>query len=202
MLRLCTIALNAHASKVMLKILQARLQQYVNWEIKDVQAGFRKGRGTRNQIVNIHWIIKKARKFQKKSTSASLTMLKLLTVWITTNCGKFLKRWEYQTTWPASCEICNQIRKQQLELDMEQQTGSKLGKEYVKAVYCHPAYLTSMQSVSCEMPDWMKHKLESRLPGEISIISDMQMIPPLWQKVKKNLRAPWWRWKRRVKKLA
>ena len=79
-----------------------------------------------------------------------------------------------------------QIRKQQLELDMEQQTGSKLGKEYVKAVYCHPAYLTYMQSTSCEMPGWINHKLESRLLGEISITSDMQMTPPLWQKVKKN----------------
>ena len=79
-----------------------------------------------------------------------------------------------------------QVRKQQLELDMEQQTGSKKEMEYVKAVYCHPAYLTYMQSISCEMPDWMKHKLESRLPGEISITSDMQMTPPLWQKVKKN----------------
>ena len=79
-----------------------------------------------------------------------------------------------------------QVRKQQLELDMEQQTGSKLGKEYVKAVYCHPAYLTYMQSTSCEMPGGMNHKLESRLPGEISITSDMQMTPPLWQKVKKN----------------
>ena len=79
-----------------------------------------------------------------------------------------------------------QVRKQQLELDMEQQTGFKLGKEYVKAVYCHPAYLTCMQSTSCEMPDWMKHKLESRLSGEISVTSDMQMIPPLWQKAKKN----------------
>ena len=69
---------------------------------------------------------------------------------------------------------------------MEKQTGSKLGKEYIKAVYCHLAYLTYMQSTSCEMPDWMKHKLESRLPGEISIASDMQMTPPLWQKVKKN----------------
>ena len=79
-----------------------------------------------------------------------------------------------------------QVRKQQLELDMEQQTGSKLEKEYVKAVYCHSSYLTFMQSTSCEMPGWMKHKLESRLPGEISITSDMQMTPPLWQKVKKN----------------
>ena len=77
-----------------------------------------------------------------------------------------------------------QDKKQQLELDMEQQTGSKLGKEYIKAIYCHPAYLTSMQSTSSEMLGWMKHKLESRLPGEIPITSDMQMTPPLWQKVK------------------
>ena len=79
-----------------------------------------------------------------------------------------------------------QVRKEQLELDMEQQTGSKSGKEYVKAVYCHPAYLAYMQSTSWEMLGWMKDKLESRLPGEISIISDMQITPPLWQKVKKN----------------
>ena len=79
-----------------------------------------------------------------------------------------------------------QVKKQQLEPDMEQQTGSKLGKEYVKTVYCHPAYLTYMQSPSSEMPGWMKHKLESRLLEEISITSDMQMTPPLWQKVKRN----------------
>ena len=82
-----------------------------------------------------------------------------------------------------------QVKKQQLEPDMEQWTGSKLERENIKAVYCQPAYLTYMQSTSCEMPGWMKHKLESRLPGEISKNSDMQMIPPLWQKVKKNLRA-------------
>ena len=75
-----------------------------------------------------------------------------------------------------------QFKKQQLEPDMEQETGSKLGKEYVKAVYCHPAYLTYMQNASCEMPGWVKHKLESRLPGEISITSNMQMRPPSWQK--------------------
>ena len=74
------------------------------------------------------------------------------------------------------------VKKQQLELDMEQLTGSKLGNKYVKAIYCHLAYLTYMQSTSCEMPGWMKHKLESRLPGEISITSDMQMTPPSWQK--------------------
>ena len=88
---------------------------------------------------------------------------------ITTSCGKFFKRWEYQTTLPASRETCVQVKKQQLEPDMEQQTGSKLGKEYGKAVYYDPAYLASLQSTSCEMPGWMKHKLESRLMGEISI---------------------------------
>ena len=78
------------------------------------------------------------------------------------------------------------VKKQQLETDMEQETGSKLGKEYVKAVYCYPAYLTYMLSISFEILCWMKHKLESRLPGEISITSDMQITPPLWQKAKKN----------------
>ena len=79
-----------------------------------------------------------------------------------------------------------QAKKQQLELDMEQHTDSKSGKEYIKAVYCHPAYLTSMQGISGEMLDWMKHKLESRLLGEISITPDTQMTPPLWQKAKRN----------------
>ena len=91
---------------------------------------------------------------------------------------------EYQTTWPASWEICMRVKKQQLELYMEQQTVSKLGKEYIKAVYCLPAYLTYMQSTLCKMPGWMKHKLETRLLGEIPITSDMQMTPSLWQKVK------------------
>ena len=123
---------------------------------------------------------------RKTSTSVLLTMPKPLTVWITTKCGKFLKSWVYQTTWPASWETCQKVKKQQLELDMEQQTGSKLGKEYVKAVYCHPAYLTYKQSASWEMLGWRKHKLEPRFPGEISITSDMQMTPHLWQKAKKN----------------
>ena len=97
-----TIALISHTSKVVLKILQARLPQYVAHELPDVQVGFRKVRLTRDQVANIHWIIEKAREFQNTSASASLTMLKPLTVWITTNCGKFLKRWEYQTTLPVS----------------------------------------------------------------------------------------------------
>ena len=120
-----TIALISQASKLMLKILQTRLQQYMNRELSDVQAGFRKGRGTTDQNANILWIMEKGREFQKNIYSALLTMPKPLTVWITINCRKFLKRWEYQTTWPAYWVIYMQVRKQQLELDMEQQTGSK-----------------------------------------------------------------------------
>ena len=129
---------------------------------------------------------KKQESSRKTTTFALLATPKPLTVWITTNWGKFLKRWEYQTTCPASWEICMQVRKQPLELDMEQQIGSKSEKEYIKAVYCHSAYLTYMQSTSWEMLAWMKHKLELRLLGEISITSDLQMTPPLRQKVKKN----------------
>ena len=122
-------------------MLQARLQQYVNRERPGVQAGLRKGRGTRDQTANIHRIIEKAREFWKNIYFCFTDYAKTF-VWITTNCEKSLKRWEYQTTWPISWETCMQLKKQQLELDMEQQTGSKLGKEYVKAVYCHLAYLT------------------------------------------------------------
>ena len=110
----------------MLKIFQASLQKYMNRELPDVQAGFRRGRGTRDQIANIHWMIKQESS-RNTSTSALLTTPKPLTVWITTNCGKFFKRWEYQTAWHVSWEICMQVKKHQLELDMEQPTGSKLG---------------------------------------------------------------------------
>ena len=157
-----TTALISHASKVMLKILQARLQQYMNWELPDIQAGFRKGRGTRDQIANISWIIEKASKFQKNIYFSFLGYAKAFDCVVTINCGKFWKRWEYQTTRPASWEICMPVKKQQLELDMEQQTCFKSGKEYVKAVYCHSACLTYMQSISWETLGWMKHKLESR----------------------------------------
>ena len=137
--------------------------------------------------INIWPSKKKQESSRKTSTSVLLTMPNPLTVWITTNCGKFLKRWEYKTkTLPASWEICIQVKKQQLEPDMEQQTGSKQEKEYVKAMYCHSACLTYMQSTTWEMPGWMKHKVESRLAREISITSDTQMTPPLWQKSKKN----------------
>ena len=121
---------------------------------------------------------------RKTSSSALLTMPKPLTVWITINHWKFFKRYEYQITWPPSWEICLQVKEQKLELDMEQQTGSKSGKEYVKVVYCHPAYLIYMQKASCKMAGWMKCKLKSRLPEEITITSDTQMTPPFWQKAK------------------
>ena len=111
--------------KVMLKILQARLQQYMRRELPDSQAGFRKGGGTTNQIANIHWIIRKAKEFQKNIYFYFIDYAKAFDSGFATNCGKFWKKWEYQTTWPASWEICMQVRKQQLELDMEQQTGSK-----------------------------------------------------------------------------
>ena len=120
----CTIALISHTSKVMLKILQARLQPYMNHKLPDVQAGFRKARGTRDQIANICWIIEKVREFQKNIYFCFIDYTKAF-VWITTICEKFFKRWEYQTTWPASWEICMQVKKQQLELDMEEQTDSK-----------------------------------------------------------------------------
>ena len=115
----CTVALISHASKVMLKILQARLQQYVNRELPDVQAEFRKGRGTRDQFSTSVGSLKKQESSRKTSISALSTMPKTLTVWITINCGKFSTRWEYKSTWPASWEICIQVRKQQLGMDME-----------------------------------------------------------------------------------
>ena len=151
-----TIALISHTSKVMLKFLQARLP--------DVQAGFRKGRGTRDQIANICWIIEKAREFQKNICFCFIDYAKAFDCVNHNKLWKLLKRWKYQTTWPASWEICMKVRKQQWELDMDQQTGYKSGMEYVSAIYCHPAYLIYMQSTSWEMLGWRKHKLESRLP--------------------------------------
>ena len=120
-----TIALISHASKVMLNILQARVQQYVNCELPDGQSGFRKGIGTEIRLPTSAGSSKKQGSSRKTSISALLTMPKPLTVWITINCGKFWEIWEYQTTWLASWETYMQVRKQQLELDMEQQIGSK-----------------------------------------------------------------------------
>ena len=134
-----TIALISHVnkiilnSKIMLKILQARLQQYMNQDLLDVKAWFRNIRGTRDQFANIYWIIEKAREFQKKtSTSALWTMLKPLTLWITPNGRKFLKEVGIPDCLTCLLRSCMQVRKEQLEVDMEQSTGSKLGKMYIR----------------------------------------------------------------------
>ena len=122
-------------------------------------------------VANIHWIIDKAREFQKNIYSYFIDYAKAFDCVDHNKLWKIPKRWEYQITLPDFWETCMPLKKQQLGLDMEQWTGFKLGNEYLKAVYCHPAYLTYMQSTSHEMPGWMKHKPESSLPGEISITS-------------------------------
>ena len=154
----------------------------MNQELPDVQAGFKKAEEPEIKLPASVGSLKKRESSRKTATSALLTIPKPSTVWITTNSGKFFKRWEYQTILLASWEIYMKVKKQQLEPDMEQWMGSKLGKEYVKAVYCHPAYLTSTQSTSWETMGWKKHKLESRLPGKISITSDMLTTPSLCRK--------------------
>ena len=137
----------------MLKILQARLQQYMNHELPDVQAGFSSWKRHRNQKSNCHHPFDHLN--SKRVTEKHLLLLHWLhqSLWMcgSQQTGKFLKRWENQTTWPASWEIWMQVKKQQLELDMEQQIDFTSGKEYIKAVYCHPVYLTYMQSTSWEM---------------------------------------------------
>ena len=151
----------------------------------------------RDQIANIRWIIEKAREFQKNVYFCFIDYAKAF-VWITRNCGKFWKRWEYQTTWPPSWETCAQIKKQQLELDMEQRTGSKLGKEYVKAVYCHPAYLIYMQSTSWETLGWKKHKLGIRIAGRN--INNLRYADDttLMAESEEELKSLLMKWKRRV----
>ena len=121
----CILALISHATKVMLKILQARLQQHMNQELSGAQAGFRKGRGTRDKIANIHWIFKKNKSLRKNIYFRFIDYAKAFDCVDRKKLWKFWKRWEYQSTWHASWEICMQVRKQQLELDVEQQTGSK-----------------------------------------------------------------------------
>ena len=151
------------------------LQQYEN--IKMFKVDLEKAEESEIKLTTSIESLKKQENSIKTFISASLTTLKPLTVWITTN-WKILK--EIGIPYHFACLLRNWYSGQEAtELDMEQHTGSKLGKAYIKAVYCHLAYLTCIQSTSCEMPSWIKYKLESRLLGEISITSDMQMIPPL-----------------------
>ena len=139
----------------------------MNNEIPDIQVGFWKGRGTRDQIVNICRIIKKQESSPQKIYFCFIGYARSFDCVNHNNSCEILKEMEYQTTWPASWEICMQVKKQQLELDMEQQTSSKPGEVRVKAVCCYPAYSTYVPSASWEMMGWMKHTLESRLSGEI-----------------------------------
>ena len=131
----------------------------MNWELPAVQAGFRKDRGTRDQIANIRWITEKARQFQRNIYFSFTAYAKPLTVWITTNCRKFF---EMRIPDHLTCLLQNLYAGQEATF---KQTGSKLGKGYIKAVYCHPAYSTCMQSTSCEILGWMKNKLDEAQAG-------------------------------------
>ena len=166
----------------MLKILKASLQQYVNHEIPDVQAGFRKGRGTRDQIANIRWIIKKSREFQKNIYFCIIDYAKAI------NSVDHNKLWKILQQMGIPDHLTYLLRNLCAGEEATVRTGHGTTDWFQirKGVYCHPAYFTSMQSTSWEMLDWVNLKLESRLPGEISITSDMQTTPPLWQEVKKN----------------
>ena len=146
----------------------------MNQELPDVHGGFWRDRGTRDQIANICWIVEKAREFQKNTYFCFIDLrLNPLAVWITTN-WTILK--EKGILDHLTCLLCAG-QEATVRTGHGTTNGSKLGKENIKAVYCHPAYLTYMQSTSCEMLGWMNHKLESRLLGDISTTSDIQMIP-------------------------
>ena len=186
MFQLCTIALISHTSKVMLIFSKPSFNSLWTMNFQMFKLDLEKAEEPQIKLPAFVGSSKKQQSSRKTSISSLLIMQNPLTVQITSNCGKFFKRWEYQTTLAASWEICMQVKKQQLEPDMEQKIGSRLGKEHIKAVYRHPVCLTSVQSTSCEMLGWMKPKLESRLLGEISVTSDMQMTPLLWQKMKRK----------------
>ena len=184
----------------MLKILQARLQQYVNHELPDVQAGFRKGRGTRDQIANICWSSKKQENSRKPSTSVLLSMPKPLCG--SQQTGKFWNVWEYQTTWPASWEICMQIGNLQLRTRHETTDWFQIGKGEHQGCILSPCLFNLYAEYIMRNAGLEEAQAGIKVAGEISITSDMQMTPPLRRKVKKNSKASWWKWKRRVKKLA
>ena len=145
----------------MLKILQARLQQYMNQKLPDVQAGFRKGRGNREQIPSIHWIIEKAREFHKNSQSAPLTTEKPLTVWITKHCGKFFKRWKYHTTLPVSWEICMQV-KATVRTGHGTTDCFQIVKGVCQGCILSPCLFNLHAEYIMRNAGWKKHKLESR----------------------------------------
>ena len=177
-------ALISHTSKVMHKILQVRLQQYVNCELPDVQARFRKDRETRDQIVNILWIIKEAREFQENIYFCFIEYAKAF------DCVDHCKLWkilkEMGIPDHLTCLWTNLYADQEATVRIGHGMTDlfQIGKGVHQSCILLPCYLTSMQSTLCKMLGWIKHKLESRLPGEISITSDIQMTSPLWQKAK------------------
>ena len=182
-----TTALISHDSKAMLKILQARLQQYVNQELPDVQAGFRKGRGTRDQIANIHWIIEKARGFQKNIYFCFIDYTKAFDCVDQNKLWKILK--EVGISDCLTCLLRNLYTGQEATVRTRHGTTDwfQIGKGVRQGCILSPClFITYMQSTLCEMPGWKKHKLASRLPGEISITSDVQMTPALRQKAKRK----------------
>ena len=181
-----TVALISHASKVMLKILQARLQQYVNRELSDVQAVFRKGRGTRGQIANISWIIKKAREFQKNIYFCFIDYAKAF------DCVDHNKLWKIPKEIGIPDHLIFLLRNQYPGQEATVRTGHgttdwfQIGKRICQGCILSPCLFNLYAEYIMRNAGLDEHKLESRLPGEISITSDMKMIPPLWQKVKKN----------------
>ena len=169
-------ALISHARKVMLKVLQDKLQWYMNWELPDVLARLRRGRGNRDQTADIRWIIEKTRELQKNIYFCFIDYAKAF------DCEDYNKLWKILKKMGIPDHLTYLLRNLYAGQETRVRTrhgttGSKLGKEYIKAVYCHPTYLTYMQSISCEMPGWMNLKLELKFLGEISTTSEMQMIP-------------------------
>ena len=168
---LAAAALISHSSKIMLKILQTMLQQYVNWELPDVQAGFRKGRGTRDQIANISWIIEKSREFQKNIYFCFIDCAKAF---------DYVSQWTVEYSYRDGNTRPRYLLK---NLYAGQEATVRTGHGTMNWFQVGKGVC---QGVSCKIPDWMKHKLKSILLGEISAVSDMQVIPPLWQKMKRN----------------
>ena len=174
----CTIALISCANKVLLKILQARLQQYMNWKLSDVQAGFRKARGTRDQITNINWIIEKAREFQRNIYFCFIDYAKAFDSVDHNKLWKILQEMEIPDH--LTCLLRSLYTGQEATVVIRHGTTDwfQTGKRLHQSCILSPWTLTFMQSTSFKMQDWMKHKLEWGLPEEISITSDMQMTPP------------------------
>ena len=180
-----TIMLISNASKVMLKILQAKLQQYVNQELTDVQAGFRKDRGTRDQIANIRWVTEKVREFQKNIYFCFIDYTKVFDCLDHNKLWKTLK--EMRIPDHLTCPLTNLYAGQEATVRTRHRTDwFKIGKGVCQGCILSPCLFNLYAEYITRNAGWKKHKLESRFPGEISITSDMQMTPPLWQKVKRN----------------